>query len=414
MSDAVATQRLQPAFAFIFVVVLLDVIAIGVIIPVLPRLLEGFTGSLARASEINGIFTASWALMQLLFSPVLGALSDRFGRRPVILLSCLGLAIDFFLVALAPSLAWLFVARLIGGITMANMSTASAYIADVTPVEQRAARFGMLGAAWGLGFVLGPLLGGWLGASDVRLPFWVAGGIGLANALYGFFVLPESLPPERRSPFHLKAAHPIGALKLLGRTPLLKRLSVVNGLYLFAHQVFPTVFVLHAAYRFQWGPDLVGITLAIVGIASTVVQAALVGRIVARIGERRAMLAGLGCGVIALTLYGLAPTGEWFWVGIAFGAFMGLYGPASQTLMTAEVPPDEQGQLQGANASIMGFTGLAAPLVFAFTFAWAIGGGKAWGVPGAPYLLAATLLGVAASLALGVLGASAKSPEASS
>jgi len=397
-----ASGRLQPAFAFIFAVVLLDVVAIGIVIPVLPKLIEQFAGDTAHAAEINGVFAMSWALMQLIFSPILGALSDRFGRRPVILISCLGLALDFVFMALAPSLWWLFIGRVIGGITMANMSTAGAYIADVTPPAERAARFGLLGAAWGIGFVLGPLLGGVLGVSDPRLPFWVAGVIALLNAAYGFFVLPESLPPERRSAFKVKDANPFGALMLLNSTPLLKRLSMINTLYLLAHHVLPVTFVLHAGYRFGWDARMVGITLALVGVASVIVQGGLVGRVVKKIGERKALLLGLASGVIALAVYGLAPRGEWFWAGIPFGAFMGLFGPAAQALMTREVSAEHQGQLQGANSSLMGLTGLIGPLLFSYVLSWAIGAGKGYGVPGAAYLLAAALLALGAGLALSV------------
>ena len=411
MSNAVATQRLQPAFAFIFAVVLLDVIAIGVVIPVLPKLIEQFAGDAAHAAEINGLFSMSWALMQLIFSPVLGALSDRFGRRPVILISCFGLALDFFFAALAPSLVWLFVARVIGGITMANMSTAGAYIADVTPPEQRAAKFGMLGAAWGIGFVLGPLLGGVFGAMDPRLPFWIAGVIALISAAYGFFVLPESLPSEKRSAFRIKDANPFGALKLLNSTPLLKRLSMINTLYLLAHHVLPVTFVLHAGYRFGWDAKMVGFTLAMVGVASIIVQGGLVGKVVKAIGERKALLAGLASGVAALTIYGLAPQGHWFWAGIPFGAFMGLFGPAAQALMTREVAAEHQGQLQGANSSLMGLTGLIGPLLFSYVLSWAIGAGKGYGVPGAAYLLAAALLAIGVALAAGVHVVPARRPE---
>ena len=397
-----SSSRWQPAFAFIFAVVLLDVIAIGIVIPVLPKIIEQFAGATPDAAQINGIFAMSWALMQLIFSPVLGGLSDRFGRRPVILISCFGLALDFFFVALAPSLAWMFVARLIGGITMANMSTAGAYIADVTAPEDRAAKFGMLGAAWGIGFVLGPLIGGVFGASDLRLPFWIAGAIALGNAAYGFFVLPESLPPDRRSAFRVKDANPFGALQLLRSTPILRRLSIVNMLYLLAHHVLPNIFVLYAGYRFGWDSRMVGITLAAVGVASIIVQGGLVGRVVKAVGERRALLLGLASGSIALAIYGLAPTGAWFWAGIPFGAFMGLFGPSAQSLMTREVAAGHQGQLQGANSSVMGLTGLVGPVLFSFVFAWSIGSGAHFAVPGAAYLLAALLLALAGAVALSV------------
>ena len=397
--------------SFIFITILLDVIGFGLIIPVMPKMVSKFTSSDIETNQWYMIMTASYGIMQFFFSPILGALSDKFGRRPVILISCFGLALDFFFAALAPSLVWLFVARVIGGITMANMSTAGAYIADVTPPEQRAAKFGMLGAAWGIGFVLGPLLGGVFGAMDPRLPFWIAGGIALINAAYGFFVLPESLPSEKRSAFRIKDANPFGALKLLNSTPLLKRLSMINTLYLLAHHVLPVTFVLHAGYRFGWDAKMVGFTLAMVGVASIIVQGGLVGKVVKAIGERKALLAGLASGVAALTIYGLAPQGHWFWAGIPFGAFMGLFGPAAQALMTREVAAEHQGQLQGANSSLMGLTGLIGPLLFSYVLSWAIGAGKGYGVPGAAYLLAAALLAIGVALAAGVHVVPARRPE---
>jgi DHA1 family tetracycline resistance protein-like MFS transporter len=386
----------RAAFAFIFLTVLLDVLALGVIIPVLPKLVENFVGGdTPTAAHLYGLFGTVWALMQFLFSPFLGVLSDRYGRRPVILLSCLGLGLDYFAMALAPSLTWLFVGRIVSGITAASIGTAGAYIADVTPPEKRSASFGMLGAAWGLGFVIGPALGGLLGSHSLRLPFWVAGGLSLLNAVYGLAVLPESLPPERRSGFAWKKANPVGALELLRSYPRLTGLAVVFMLYQLAHQVLPSVFVLYAGHRYGWKEIDVGTCLAAVGVCGVIVQGGLVRPIVARIGERRAMLAGLCFGMAGFTIYGLAGTGRGLWAGIPVFAFMGLFGPSAMGLMSRVVDPTEQGRLQGANSCLSGITGLIGPTLFTATFAEFIRPGRAWALPGAPFLLAAALLGVA-------------------
>ena len=284
----------RAAFAFIFITVLLDMLALGIIIPVLPGLVVVFVGGdTARGAEILGLFGTAWALMQFLFSPVLGALSDHYGRRPVILISCLGLALDYILMALAPSLWWLFAGRVISGITAASFSTGFAYVADVTPPEQRAARFGMLGVAFGAGFILGPALGGLAGSIDPRLPFWIAAGLGLANALYGWLILPESLPNESRMPFFWRRANPLGALKLLRSHHELFGLASVNFLSMLAHAVLPIVSVLYLNYKYGWDERAVGFLLAVVGLFSMVVQGALIGPSIKWLGERKALIAGL-------------------------------------------------------------------------------------------------------------------------
>lgn len=389
----------RAALAFIFVTVLLDVLALGVIIPVLPRLVEGFVGGdTGRAARIYGLFGGVWALMQFFFSPVLGAMSDRFGRRPVILFSNFGLGFDYVLMALAPSLGWLFAGRVISGITGASVTTAWAYIADVTPPERRAAGYGMVGAAFGLGFVIGPAMGGILGSVSPRLPFWAAAALTLANAMYGLFVLPESLPREKRSGFQWSRANPLGSLQLLRSRPQLMGLASLNFLYWLAHQCLTSVFVLYAGYRYGWGERTVGLTLALVGIGSVVVQGGLVRPFVKRFGERVGVLSGLTCGAIGFGGYGLAPTGHAFWAVIPIFAFMGLFGPSLQGLMTRRVGPAEQGRLQGANSSIMGITGVFGPSLFAAVFASFIGPRAGLHVPGAPFLLAAAMLFVAVGI----------------
>jgi DHA1 family tetracycline resistance protein-like MFS transporter len=397
------------AVIFIFVTILLDTLALGVIIPILPKLVQSFVDNdTASAAKIFGVFGTAWALMQFFFSPILGGLSDRFGRRPVVLLSNFGLALDYVLMALAPSLAWLFVGRVISGITSASISTSFAYIADVTPPEKRAAVFGKVGAAFGAGFILGPAVGGLLGGMDPRLPFWVAAGLSFANTLYGFFILPESLPRERRSLFRWKSANPLGALHLLRSHRVLVGLSVANFFAQVAHVVLPSTFVLYATYRYGWDTATVGLTLAIVGVCAMVVQGLAVGPIVQQLGERRALLLGFGCGAIGFLIFGVAPTGPLFWLGIPVMAFWGVAGAATQALMTRLVAPDQQGQLQGANNSVQSVAQLVGPFLFTLTFAYFIGAQAPVKLPGAPFLLAAALLLLALVVAARTLAARAR------
>ena len=393
----------RAAFVFVFVTVVLDMLAIGIIIPVLPKLVVDFVGGdVAEGARVYGLFGTVWALMQFAFSPIQGALSDRFGRRPVILISNVGLGLDYVVMALAPSLYWLFLGRVISGITAASISTSYAYVADVTPPGERAARFGLLGAGFGIGFVLGPALGGLTGAIDPRLPFWIAAGLSLVNALYGFFVLPESLPPERRAPFVWRRANPVGALALLRSQAPLIGLASVNFLGNLAHAALPSVGVLYMMYRYGWTERTVGLTMAGVGVAAIVVQGGVIGPAVKQFGERRALIVGLAFGVAGFAVFGLAPTGPLFWLGIPLMALWGLANPSAQGLMSRRIGPHQQGQLQGANASLMGVANLIGPGLFTLTFAFAIDAAREWRVPGAPHLLAAMLLGLAILVALRV------------
>jgi DHA1 family tetracycline resistance protein-like MFS transporter len=407
--SAIEAQQEAPkargaAVAFIFVTILLDMFALGLILPILPKLVESFVDNdTARAAEIFGVFGTAWALMQFIFSPVLGGLSDRFGRRPVVLLSNFGLGLDYVLMALAPSLSWLFVGRVISGITSASVSTAFAYIADVTPPEQRAAMFGKIGVAFGAGFILGPAVGGLLGGMDPRLPFWVAAGLSFANTLYGFLILPESLPPERRAPFHWKSANPLGALRLLGSNRVLAGLSLVNFLAQVAHVVLPSTFVLYATYRYGWDAKTVGLTLALVGICSMAVQGAAIEPIVRRLGERRALLLGLAFGAAGFFIYGAAPTGVLFWLGIPVMSLWGVAGAAAQALTTQLVTPEQQGQLQGATSSVQSLSQMLGPFLFTLTFAYFIGANAPVKLPGAPFLLASVLLLLAMMIAMRTL-----------
>lgn len=410
-SSPATTPPRQAAVLFILVTVLLDMLSFGIIIPVLPKLVEEFfSGDTAQAAVLYGLMGTAWAFMQFFCSPIQGALSDRFGRRPVVLLSNLGLGLDYIVMALAPNLAWLVVGRVISGMASSSFSTAGAYIADVTPPEQRAAAFGKIGMVFGLGFIFGPALGGWLGAIDPRLPFWGAAALSLMNACYGYFVLPESLPPDKRMSFSWRRANPIGSLVLLRSHHELFGLATVAFFGYLAHAVLPSVSVLYMGYRYGWGPASVGLMMAGVGLAAMIVQGGLIRSITARFGERRTLLLGLLCGAVGFSVYGIAPEGWIFCLGIPVMAFWGLAGPSNQALMTRHISSSEQGQLQGAIASINGMTGMIGPTLFAQTFAFFIrsnfpvnsqhsGFSTSLDLPGAPFILASLMLFSAAVIA---------------
>jgi DHA1 family tetracycline resistance protein-like MFS transporter len=388
-----SSKRRTAALTFILITILLDMVALGMIAPVLPKLVVNFLGGdTAHAAKIYGLFGTVWALMQFVFSPVLGMLSDRFGRRPIVLISNFGLGLDYVLMALSPTIGWLFLGRVISGITAASVPTAGAYIADITPPEKRAASFGMIGAAFGVGFIVGPALGGVLGAINPRLPFWVAAGLSLANAMYGFFVLPESLSLEHRRPFRWQRANPVGALKLLRSHPELLGLAGATFLNSLSHEVLPSTFVLYTSYRYGWNERTVGLALAAVGLCYGIVQGVLVGPVVKRFGERGALLAGLTFGIFGFALFGFATTATLFCVAIPLSTLWGLSGPAAQGLMTRRVGPSEQGQLQGATGSLRGIAGLIGPALFTMTFANFISPTKTVHFPGAAFVLAAGLL----------------------
>lgn len=391
-------KRFSPAVAFILVTAVLDIMALGIIIPVLPHLIEEMVGSNADAGFYNGLFVALWAAMQFIFSPIIGSISDHYGRRPVILVSVAGLAADFVLMALAPSLWWLAVGRIIGGITSSNFVTVFAYMADITPPEDRAKGYGLIGAAFSFGFVIGPAVGGILGEWGPRVPFWVAAGITALAFLYGLFVLPESLAPEKRMKFSWDRANPFGALRLLRSHPELSSLAVVNFLLYFAHHLFSAVFVLYAGYRYGWGALEVGLLLALVGALDMLVQGLLVAPLVKKWGDRRVMVVGLFMGAIGVACMGLAPTGALFIASMLPNALWGLAMPTIQSLMTARVSESEQGQLQGANNSVGAIAGVASPLFFGWIYTLSVGPAAPIPHPGASFFIAAAIMLVAAAL----------------
>jgi DHA1 family tetracycline resistance protein-like MFS transporter len=397
-----SSGRRKAALGFIFITALMDVLSLGIIIPVLPNLVKEMAGgSTASAALWVGLFGSVWALMQFVFSPILGLISDRYGRRPVILISVFGLGVDYLFMAFAPTLAWLFMGRVLHGVTAASFATAGAYIADVTPPERRAKSFGLIGAAWSVGFVIGPALGGTLGEIDIRLPFLVAAALALANWLYGFFILPESLPLEKRETrFNWRKANPIGSLTLLRGHKDLLGLASLWFLYHLAHYVLPAIFVLYTGHRYGWSMREVGLMLMITGVLGVVVQALLVGPIVKCIGERGALLLGMFCGAAGFTIYGLAPTQEIYWIGMPVFALMGLVQASLQGLMTKRVRPHEQGQLQGANSSIAGLTGLIGPALYTVVFAWSLRNEATQHMPGLAILVAGGLMALGFILAL--------------
>jgi len=385
-----------PAAAFIFFTVLLDMLAMGMIIPVLPRLIESFLhGDTSAAANMLGLFGTTFAAMQFVFSPVLGSLSDRFGRRPIVLLSNFGLGADYLLMAWAPALPWLFAGRLISGLTASSIPTAMAYMADVTPHEKRAAAFGMLSAAFGVGFVLGPAMGGLLGGINPRLPFLVAACLSLLNGLYGTFVLPESLTPAHRSPFSWRRANPIGSLAMLARTRVLLFLSAILLFGYLAQQSLMNVYVLYTDYRYHWSPRTVGLSLGVVGIFQIIYSALVVKPSTARFGERACILAGLFGGTLGYIAMAIAPTGTLIWFGIPILNLMALAWPNVQALMSKDTAKNEQGQLQGAINGIRGLSGIVGPGIFTYIFARSIGPRAILNLPGSPFYLAALMLLIA-------------------
>jgi DHA1 family tetracycline resistance protein-like MFS transporter len=390
----------SPAIGFIFVTLVLAIVGMGLLIPVLPKLVvEMQGGDFTEGSHSYGLLVGVYALMQFVGSPILGSLSDRFGRRRIILIATAGSAIDYVIMALAPTMLWLFLARVIAGFTAGVMATANAYIVDVTPPEKRAGAFGLLGAAFGIGFVIGPALGGFLGGIDLRLPFWVAAGCSAANWLFGFFVLPESLKPENRRPFSWSRANPVGSLLALKRFPAVLGLAESFFILNVAQMMLFSTWALYTGYRYQWTPQWIGFSLMASGLLSGVVQAVLVRRIVPALGETKAVMAGLCLSCCAQICYGLAPQGWMIFAIMAVGSFAGIAGPALQSYITKHVPPDEQGAVQGIYSGLASLAGIPGPLLGTWSFGWGIAPDSPWHVPGISFFIGAVLVSIALTLA---------------
>ena len=389
------TTTARPAsLIFIVVTLILDMLGVGLIMPILPKLIESFTGGdVAEAANVFGLMVALYSAMQFLFAPITGSLSDRFGRRPVLLVSLFGLGITYFLSAFAPSLSWFVAARALAGLMAATFPVANAYIADISPPEKRAQNFGLVGVAFGIGFIAGPFLGGVLGEIDLRLPFLAAGALAFLNVAFGVVVLPESLKPEHRRPVDLARANPIGALGVFGHIPGGGWLIGGYVLSALAQRGLENIWVLYSSYRYAWSPAEVGLSLAAVGLLFALSQGLVVGRAVGRLGERSALLVGLAVSAGGLTLYGFASEG-WMAYAIMLIHIPGwaLVVPSMQTIMAESVPPGEQGLLQGAFASGNTGTAVIGPPIATAVFAYFIGPDAPVLLPGASFFLGSILI----------------------
>ena len=384
----------KAAIGFIFITLLIDVTGLGLIIPVVPKLIEDLlhTSNISKVALFGGLLTFSYAIMQFLFAPVLGNLSDKYGRRPILLFSLLGFGLDYILLAFAPSIGWLFVGRIIAGITGASMTTASAYIADISTPETRAQNFGMIGAAFGLGVIVGPMIGGLLGEMGPRIPFLVAAGLALLNAAYGYFVLPESLDVSNRRAFDWKRANPISSLKNLSRFPAVAGLIVSFFLIYVASHAVQSNWSYFNIEKFKWSPKMIGISLAVVGVLVSLVQGVLVRFVNPKIGNERSVYVGLGLYTIGLILFGLASQSWMMFVFLIPYCLGGISGPGLQAIISGTVPANEQGELQGSLTSIISITSIVGPLVMSNLFAFFTGPIAPFYFPGAPFMLAALLM----------------------
>ena len=387
------TVKRNAALGFIFITILVDVIGLGIIIPVVPKLIENLTGeSISEASRYGGWLVFSFAIMQFIFSPILGGLSDRFGRRPVLLLSLLGLGLDYILHAYAPSIVWLFVGRLLAGVMGASITTATAYIADISTPEKRAQNFGLIGAAFGLGFIIGPVIGGVCSKWGPSVPFLVAAGLTLINVLYGYFVLPESLLKENQRKFEWKRANPIGSLKHLKKYPVVSGLVASLVLIYIASHAVQSNWSYYTIFKFNWDAEMVGYSLAAVGVLVSLVQGFLIRIINPKLGVNKSIYLGIALYSIGLILFGIA------WQSWMMFAFLlpyclgGIAGPALQGLISNQVPNTEQGELQGALTSLISLTSIIGPLIMTNLFAYATAKNSMFYLPGAPFYLAAALM----------------------
>ena len=380
------------ALLFIFITVLVDVIGLGIIIPIVPKLIENLTGlGINEASKYGGWLLFSFAIMQFIFSPILGGLSDRFGRRPILLLSLFGLGLDYIFHAFAPSIAWLFVGRIIAGIMGASFSTATAYIADISSPEKRAQNFGLIGAAFGLGFIIGPVIGGISSKWGTNVPFLIAAGLTLLNVIYGYFVLPESLSKDNRRAFEWKRANPISSLKNLRKYPVVSGLVISLVLTFIASHAVKSNWSFYTMYKFNWTAEIVGYSLAVVGVLVAFVQGFLIRKIIPRLGQVKSIYLGMSFSALGLLLFGLASES---WMMFAFlipYCLGGIAGPSIQGVISSQVPANEQGELQGALTSLMSLCGVFGPLLMTNLFAFATAKNSTFHVPGAPFFLASCL-----------------------
>jgi len=394
----------RAAIGFIFITLLIDVIGLGIIIPVLPKLIEQLIhGGISAASQWGGWLTFAYAIMQFLFSPVLGNLSDKFGRRPVLLFSLLGFGADYLFLAFAPTIGWLFVGRIIAGVTGASFTTAAAYIADISTNENRAQNFGMIGAAFGIGFIIGPVMGGVLGSYGARVPFLVAAALSLLNALYGFFVLPESLSKENRRPFEWRRANPAGSLLQLKKYPSVAGLVGSLVLIYIAAQAVQSIWTFFTIAKFGWSEKVIGYSLGLVGLLTAIVQGGLIRFINPRLGNERSVYIGLSFYTIGLLLFAFASQSWMMFLFLIPYCFGGISGPALQSIISGHVPSNEQGELQGALTSMVSATSIIGPLIMTNLFAFFTKPSAPVKFAGAPFLLGAILMLISTILSYHVL-----------
>jgi MFS transporter, DHA1 family, tetracycline resistance protein len=394
----------KAALGFIFLTLLIDVTGLGIIIPVLPKLIEELIhGNISMASRYGGWLTFAYAVMQFFFSPFLGNLSDKYGRRPVLLFSLFGFGVDYVFLSVAPTIGWLFVGRIIAGITGASFTTATAYIADISAPEDRAKNFGLVGAAFGLGFIIGPVVGGLLGQYGSRVPFIAAAGLTFFNFIYGYFIIPESLPVENRRSFEWKRANPFGAFRHLKKYPAVAALAVSFFLVYMAGQAVQSVWAFFGIERFKWSPKLIGISLGMVGLLVGLVQGVLIRYINPKLGNIKSIYIGFGMYALGLVLFACATKGWMMFIFLVPYCLGGISGPALQSIITGHVPANEQGELQGALTSLISATSILSPVIMTSLFAYFTSKTTSVYFPGVPFVLGAVLMAAAGIVAYNVL-----------
>lgn len=394
----------KSSLSFIFVTILIDCIGFGVIIPVLPNLIRELSGEpIANASEIGGLLLVAYAIAQFLFAPIVGGLSDKFGRRPILLISLFGLGIDYIFLSFAPSLTWLFVGRIIAGITGASFTTAMAYIADISTPEKKAQNFGIVGVAFGIGFIIGPMIGGLFSNMGIRVPFMISAGLALLNWLYGYFILPESLAKENRRSFSWKRANPIGSLLSVSKYPaIIGLITALLLLYISSHAV-QSNWGFYVIEKFKWNSEMIGYSLSLVGLAVAIVQGGLIRIVIPKIGSKNAIILGLSLYIIGFTCFAFAPNGLMMMIFILPYCLAGIGNPAMQTIISNQVPSNAQGEIQGIVTSMQSLGAIIGPFLMAYIFAYFIDKNNSIYFPGAPFILSAFLTIIALFIAIKAL-----------
>ncbi len=394
-------DRKKSTLGFIFITILIDCIGFGIIIPVLPNLIKEISGKpLADASEYGGLLLVAYSVAQFIFSPIVGGLSDKFGRRPILLISLFGLGVDYIFLSFAPTLAWLFVGRIIAGITGASFTTAMAYIADISTPEKKAQNFGMVGVAFGIGFIIGPLIGGLFSDMGLRVPFMISAGLALVNWLYGYFILPESLTKEKRREFSWKRANPIGSMVSVSKYPAIIGLVVALLLLFIASHSVQSNWGYYVIEKFKWDPSMIGYSLSVVGVAVAIVQGGLIRIVIPKIGNKNAIILGLVLYIIGFTCFAFAPNGLMMMIFIVPYCLAGIGNPAMQSIISNQVPDNAQGEIQGIVTSMQSAGAILGPFSMAYIFAHFIAKNSPIYFPGAPFIFSVLLTSIALIIAI--------------